>query len=81
MQTQPEINLDDLTVSLPNMKVGDVNKILYGLGFVPHRDSDHLLKGIKAHVDSQVAKFIEEASKQADGQSTTDPTDEAPAAA
>ncbi len=45
-------------VQLGPMALVDVNKILAGLGYLPHRDVDALAKHIKAQGDAQVDAYI-----------------------
>lgn len=58
---QPEKPIEvpaNFPVQLAPIALVDVNKILAGLGYLPHRDVDALAKHIKAQGDAQVDAYI-----------------------
>ena len=50
----------NVMITLPPLPVDAVNKILAGLGFLPHRDVEALIQHIKQLGDTQVAAALDE---------------------
>jgi len=49
----------DLPIALPPLALADVNKLLEGLGYLPHMQVRHLIDAIKQQGDAQVDRWVQ----------------------